>query len=153
MAQLWGLVAIRLADATILPFDYNEYVTELTYYMKSLEEKYKEKNIKLTHLEDAIHKLEKAAHYIHSQSPDHPHSINEKLMMAEREFLSVDGIPSRPWYKHMICAPGLWSGYGADTLPTISEALESEPFDMKSVKKAERQVARRILAVAKVLQS
>jgi hypothetical protein len=34
------------------------------------------------------------------------------------------GLPGRPWYQHLIYAPGLLTGYGAKTLPGVREAIE-----------------------------
>ena len=34
------------------------------------------------------------------------------------------GLPGRPWYRHLIYAPGLLTGYGAKTLPGVREAIE-----------------------------
>ncbi len=35
------------------------------------------------------------------------------------------GIPGRTWYKHIVFAPGLWAGYGAATLPILTEAVDT----------------------------
>ena len=35
------------------------------------------------------------------------------------------GLPGREWFKHQIYAPGLYTGYGAKTLPGIREAAEA----------------------------
>jgi N-acetylated-alpha-linked acidic dipeptidase len=35
------------------------------------------------------------------------------------------GLPGRDWFKHQIYAPGLYTGYGAKTLPGIREAAEA----------------------------
>ncbi|KAJ3094822.1 hypothetical protein HDU96_001456 [Phlyctochytrium bullatum] len=49
--------------------------------------------------------------------------LNDKLSFAERWFLDMDGIPGRPWYRHLIYAPGLWFGYASQTFPAIREAI------------------------------
>jgi N-acetylated-alpha-linked acidic dipeptidase len=36
------------------------------------------------------------------------------------------GLPERTWYKNLIYAPGRYTGYGAKTLPGITEAVEEE---------------------------
>ena len=36
------------------------------------------------------------------------------------------GLPGRTWYKNLIYAPGRYTGYGAKTLPGITEAIEEE---------------------------
>ncbi|KAF4619807.1 hypothetical protein D9613_005167 [Agrocybe pediades] len=51
---------------------------------------------------------------------------NKKLMAFERGFISKDGIKHREWYKHLGVAPGKWLGYGATTLPALTEAIVYE---------------------------
>jgi len=48
---------------------------------------------------------------------------NKKLASFERGFISIDGLKDREWYKHLGVAPGKWLGYGATTLPGLTEAL------------------------------
>jgi N-acetylated-alpha-linked acidic dipeptidase len=50
--------------------------------------------------------------------------LNLLLYKAERSLIDTDGLPRRPWYKHMIYAPGFYTGYGVKTLPGIREAIE-----------------------------
>ena len=52
--------------------------------------------------------------------------VNQKLMESERHLTTSDGLLRRPWYKHMIYAPGVYSGYGVKTLPGIREAIEEK---------------------------
>lgn len=51
-------------------------------------------------------------------------SVNAVLATAERALLGEPGLPGRPWYRHMVYAPGLYTGYGAKTLPAVREAVE-----------------------------
>jgi N-acetylated-alpha-linked acidic dipeptidase len=50
--------------------------------------------------------------------------INKLLYKAEQKLLWDAGLPRRPWYKHCIYAPGLYTGYGVKTLPGLREAIE-----------------------------
>ncbi|KAJ1979834.1 Vacuolar protein sorting-associated protein 70 [Dimargaris verticillata] len=54
--------------------------------------------------------------------------LNDKMRGFERLFLNMAGLPSRPWYKHMVVAPGRWTGYGAQPLPALHEALEEDDW-------------------------
>ncbi|KAK0235018.1 hypothetical protein EDD85DRAFT_929054 [Armillaria nabsnona] len=49
--------------------------------------------------------------------------VNQKLIAFERGFISEDGISEREWYKHLGVAPGKWLGYGATTLPALTESI------------------------------
>jgi N-acetylated-alpha-linked acidic dipeptidase len=42
----------------------------------------------------------------------------------EQALTAPQGLPGRPWFHHMIYAPGVLTGYGAKTLPGIREAIE-----------------------------
>ena len=54
----------------------------------------------------------------------HVSEINGLLQSMEQTLLYSDGLPGRDWYRHMIYAPGLQTGYGAKTLPGVREAVE-----------------------------
>jgi N-acetylated-alpha-linked acidic dipeptidase len=51
-------------------------------------------------------------------------ALNEKLLQSERRLTDSAGLPRRPWYKHMIYAPGVYTGYAPKTMPGIREAIE-----------------------------
>jgi N-acetylated-alpha-linked acidic dipeptidase len=50
--------------------------------------------------------------------------LNALLQGVEQSLSSKSGLPGREWYKHMLYAPGLYTGYGAKTLPAVREAIE-----------------------------
>jgi N-acetylated-alpha-linked acidic dipeptidase len=37
-------------------------------------------------------------------------------------------LPDRPWYRHVIYAPGLYTGYGVKTIPGVREAIDASNF-------------------------
>src|SRR5699024_5953987 len=65
------------------------------------------------------------------QHPDQGkiHQMNSKVYKSERHLTSEQGLPGRPWFKHLIYAPGYYTGYGVKTLPGVREALEERDFD------------------------
>jgi N-acetylated-alpha-linked acidic dipeptidase len=76
-------------------------------------------------------------------SPGKRKSLNAQLALAERKLTSEQGLPRRPWVKHVLYAPGTYTGYGAKTMPGVREALEQGRFQ-----EAQEQIA----VVAKALQ-
>ncbi len=64
-------------------------------------------------------------------------SVNRKLLQAERTLTDPAGLPGRPWFKHQIYAPGLYTGYSAKTIPMVREAIE-----LKKWPEAEAGIAR-----------
>ena len=71
-----------------------------------------------------------------SLSPEKLKELNAKIALAERQLTEEQGLPRRPWYKHMLYAPGWYTGYGAKTLPGIREAIEEDRYDQ-----ADQQIA------------
>ena len=75
--------------------------------------------------------------------PDAIARVNEQLMRSERALTSAEGLPGRPWYRHLIYAPGTYAGYGAKTLPGVREAIE-----LKRYEQADRETGRVAAALA-----
>ena len=55
-------------------------------------------------------------------------TINAKLLQAERQFTDQSGLPKRPWYRHMLYAPGFYTGYAVKTMPGVREAIEQKEY-------------------------
>jgi N-acetylated-alpha-linked acidic dipeptidase len=64
-------------------------------------------------------------------------AVNAKLLQSERQLTDDGGLPKRPWYRHMLYAPGFYTGYAVKTMPGVREAIEQ-----KSYAEAEREVGR-----------
>jgi len=62
-------------------------------------------------------------------SPAQSQELDELLRGMEGTLLYARGLPGRDWYKHMIYAPGLYTGYGVKTLPGVREAIEQNHWD------------------------
>jgi N-acetylated-alpha-linked acidic dipeptidase len=48
---------------------------------------------------------------------------------AEQSLTPPDGLPGRTWYKHLLYAPGRYTGYEPKTLPGVREAIEEERWE------------------------
>jgi N-acetylated-alpha-linked acidic dipeptidase len=64
-------------------------------------------------------------------------AVNAKLLQSERKLANQEGLPGRPWFKHMIYAPGQYTGYGVKTIPGVREAIEQKKW-----KEADEQMQR-----------
>jgi N-acetylated-alpha-linked acidic dipeptidase len=64
-------------------------------------------------------------------------------MESERKLTNDEGLPRRPWYKHLLYAPGVYSGYGVKTVPSVREGIEQKRYP-----EAEQEIMR----VAKALE-
>ncbi|HTZ76127.1 MAG TPA: M28 family metallopeptidase [Candidatus Aquilonibacter sp.] len=54
--------------------------------------------------------------------------VNRLLIESERKFITPNGLPNRPWYKHQLYAPGFYTGYAAKTMPWVREAIEQKEW-------------------------
>jgi N-acetylated-alpha-linked acidic dipeptidase len=50
--------------------------------------------------------------------------INTNYKLFERQFLYANGLDGRSWFKHVVFAPGLWTGYSGATFPGLVEAID-----------------------------
>ena len=50
---------------------------------------------------------------------------------------NADGLPGRPWFKHLLYAPGVYTGYDVKTIPGVREAIE-----LKRYQEADAEIVR-----------
>ncbi len=55
--------------------------------------------------------------------------LDRLLQGLEQALTHDDGLPGRPWFKHLIYAPGVFTGYEAKTMPGVREAIEARRWD------------------------
>ncbi len=128
MVTLWATMATRLANADVLPFDYLEYARDFETYTEDLR-KLAGSGLQLQELDDAIASFRRAAERVEGildraargdQDPGRA-AFNQALLRVERDLTHPDGLPGRPWFKHLIYAP--LPSYRAETFPGVREAL------------------------------
>jgi len=56
-------------------------------------------------------------------------ALDNELLQLERFLIRAEGLPRRPWYQHLIYAPGFYTGYGVKTLPGVREAIEQRNWN------------------------
>ena len=131
MAKVFGLEALRMAGADVLPYDYEEYGKEITAYLdaakKRAEGKFGDRALDLNAVTAAAKHFQEAGARILSKEknpPRDPARLNQALRSAERALLVPEGLPHRPWFRHAIYAPGEYTGYAAVVIPGVNEALD-----------------------------
>lgn len=98
-------------------------------------------HIEFAALDNAVDRLKAAAGAYDSAyaahgatlAPDRRARLNQLLRDIDQLLLDDRGLPGRDWYKHLIYAPGRFTGYGAKTLPGVREAIEERRFDDANV--------------------
>jgi N-acetylated-alpha-linked acidic dipeptidase len=134
MTQLWGTMALRLANAALLPLDVEAYAEALTGFVGRLDEiPDRAARLDIRPLAEAVQALTEAGRRLNTAAEVALASgrldaaaadrVNRALLQFERTWLHDAGIPGRPWFKHLLFAPRYT--YAAMTLPGITEAAEA----------------------------
>ena len=135
-AQLWGTLALRLAGAEGLPFDYTDYATQIRDFFNDAMKVANRRNLSSAFDEkamtDAIEDFAKEAERVERNRQEairrsddaRLRKINDALVQAERQFIDSRGLRGRAWYKHQIYAPGFYTGYAAQPLTDFQQALD-----------------------------
>jgi N-acetylated-alpha-linked acidic dipeptidase len=138
MSQLWGTLALRLADADILPFDFSAYAAKVREFVREVQAKPDAaKNVEMAGLLKALDDFESegkqlrsaAAKRLNADSPDPAKldAVNHAMMQVERNWLNPEGIPGRPWFKHTLYAARYT--YAHLELPGLTEAVETQNWE------------------------
>jgi len=158
MARIFGLSIIRMADADVLPYDYEEYAKEIVSYIESAKKKataeFVSQTVNFADAFQAAHHFELAAARIlvrQQNSPHDPAKLNRALCDAERALLMPEGLPNRPWFRHAIYAPGQYTGYAAVVIPGINEAIDKH--DLARTQQQIASLAAALNRAAKVLEN
>jgi N-acetylated-alpha-linked acidic dipeptidase len=169
LAQAAGLSVLRMADADIMPYDFEGLSHTVAQYIDEvkalLETRRKQAEEIRQNLNDGVYRAandprdptvapaaeeippylnfapldnaatalsQAAANYSRALAGsqgkvlprDRVDTLNQNLALAERKLISGQGLPRRPWMKHVLYAPGWYTGYSAKTLPGVREAIE-----------------------------
>jgi len=142
MAEIWGRMALRLANAQVLPYDLALYADRVDGFLTGLAEAPGGEALDLAPARAAVAVWKDAAtdlgHRVQAALQDGPRdgsatafdSLNTALIRVERQLLlpgddgseQAPGIPGRPWFLHALYAPRYT--YAAMSLPGVTEALE-----------------------------
>ena len=152
-ARLWGLMAMRLASADVVPLRFGTYASDLQEDLDALRR-------------DAVRRARTPVDASSGQkapiTPDFAQilaaledlarggrvgrprggrggasgdaaatrRVNDALIQVERAFLDAEGLPKRPWFRHMLIAPGLTTGYAPWPFPALQQAIEERDAAM-----------------------
>ncbi|HZR22783.1 MAG TPA: transferrin receptor-like dimerization domain-containing protein [Vicinamibacterales bacterium] len=129
-SEATGVTLLRLADPDILPFDYESYGMQIAEYINDIEQQATKaspsdaKKIDFAGLHAAADAFTKAGAKLRDNATKIK-DANHRVIMAERDLIEPAGLPDRPWYRHVIYAPGLYTGYGVKTIPGVREAVDA----------------------------
>ena len=184
MSQLWGVTALRLANADLLPFDFASYAANIRQFVNELAKANENSllgqpspahpnhdvilngadakrseaaaaskdstkagatrapstnesnSLSLNGLQQAIDNFEVAGRKLNQSlgkqltageiNPQLAATLNRGMMQVERNWLNPDGIPGRPWFKHILY--GARFTYAHLELPGLTEAVEKQDW-------------------------
>jgi N-acetylated-alpha-linked acidic dipeptidase len=134
MTQLWGVLALRLANAEILPYDFEFYGATIREFLDDLDasthlgakvpidplrRQIAGFEISGRELNEAVARAVASGQFDSSTA----RHINAQLIEVERNWLNPAGIPARPWWKHSLY--GARYTYAHLELPGLTEAAEA----------------------------
>lgn len=133
LAQMWGVLALRLSNAEILPFEFAYYAECTGQFIREIAaKKGVAGNLGLSDLLEANRRFHAAGLELRravSQSLDSGTTaapaltaVNRHIMDVESNWMNPDGIPGRPWFRHLLYAARYT--YAHLELPGLTEAVE-----------------------------
>lgn len=177
IAKIISLLTAKLVEEPIVPLNATDYAIGLDKYLDSVKSAVDVSKLDASTLSDPFKKIAEAISYFKSASIDFDASAekltqllneptisstgkrklynaikttNQRYKFLERQFLHGAGLDSRSWFKHVVFAPGLWTGYAGATFPGLVEAIEAN--DGIAVKKWAGIITGRVYAAARLLQ-
>ncbi|HEX8160733.1 MAG TPA: M28 family metallopeptidase [Pyrinomonadaceae bacterium] len=172
-AQIWGTIAMRLADSSALPLDYADYAEQIRDFVnetvktarrRKLADSFDAKALldaakdlgdeaarTRTRRDELVGEVERSRARADDANPRAAarlRKINDSLLAAERALTDARGLTGRPWYTHQIYAPGFYTGYAAQPLPDLRQAIED-----RNTTNAREAAARITAAVRRAAQT
>jgi len=127
--RLYSLLIYRLADEARVPIAPITESLAITAYVRELAALNASFALDLRPLDAAAEAFAAAAacaeRVATAATPATLDAVNERLRTYEKRFLST-GLPDRPWYKHVLQAPGFYLGYGSTSFPGVVHAIEED---------------------------
>jgi N-acetylated-alpha-linked acidic dipeptidase len=129
VARVMGLMALRMANALVIPFDLARYGTDLKIHLADIEKKIKGyapafSAQSMITAADGILKNATAFHLLLAQklagkglTANQAALINTTLIQIERAFLDEKGMAYGAWYRSLYASSDPYSGYASWMLP------------------------------------
>lgn len=144
MARILALLTASLSETPVIPFNVTDYAEALHRYIHNIHHD----KFNFNPLEHAVNKFHhvatkfdhRASHLATQLTKKWPwwkwwkklslyyqvRKVNTKYKQLERQFLFSPGLDRRPWFKHVVFAPGRWTGYAGATLPGLVESFQDD---------------------------
>ena len=144
LSRIWGTLALRLANADVLPFDFAAYARHLRGFVDDLEKATENGRLDLSRLRAGVDAFEAAGRRLNeatlrrlgsgTPAPDLARRVNRGILDVERNWLDPDGLPGRPWFRHTLYAARYT--YAHLELPALTEAAEEKDWNRAALRAA-----------------
>ena len=139
LAQVFGVIVMRLADSAVLPYRYSHYAHKISDFLNDAgawavdDEGHRIVKLNLdpskalaaeiatraTTLEQRINENVESGHWPDSSTA----SLNDHLQHLEQDLLDESASPAEHWYRHVIYGWNIYSLYDGQPLPGLAEAV------------------------------
>ncbi|MFO8098963.1 MAG: M28 family peptidase [Salinibacter sp.] len=137
LARLDGTLALRLANADVLPYDVPRYAADLTRHVETITETAEShgRSPSFDRLTAAIDTLGRAADaFVEARDarlnddgpPPNAGAINDTLLSLEQAFQHADGMPFGDQYRSLYASPNPFNGYASWMLPGLRHPIETD---------------------------
>ena len=149
MAKILALLTAKLAEEPVVQFNATDYALGLKGYLNRVKEKAKDLETVQSNTFDALDRAIEHFQRVSTEFDYHAAELaqltrfrtsersfvqlhasirttNTKYKLLERQFLHAPGLDGRSWFKHVVFAPGRWTGYAGATFPGIVESIDDK---------------------------
>ncbi|MCY3599687.1 MAG: M28 family peptidase [Gemmatimonadetes bacterium] len=168
IARADGILALRFANADVLPYDVVRYATDTRTHVETLYDVAAQRGLRvdLSRLVDTTRGLDEAAavlvaareRWLGSGEVDaaQAEAVNRALIGLEKAWLNDRGLQGRPWSRSIYVSPDPFSGYASWMLPGLRYEIETDDrADLPGWERvyigAVRNLAERMRAVAAMM--
>ncbi|XP_073005276.1 probable glutamate carboxypeptidase VP8 isoform X1 [Typha latifolia] len=162
ITEIWGLLALHIADDSIIPFDYLSYASQLQEYSNKLSRLLGEGqsldpiNTSIRDFTDAANEALEVGKKLQEQDNSKEFSalrrraFNDRLMLVERSFLEAEGLKGRHWFKHLLFSPPEDYESKVSFFPGIVDAI-SRARKLASEKEGQLAIQHEIWRIARAI--
>jgi len=159
-ARIAAATLMRLANADIVPFDYEEFARTMKSYVPAIDREIAKRGWGTSSqaLARSIEEMESAGRHFAATrdsvlrgalSTDVAKRTNAALMQVERALTRPEGLRTRPWFRSLIYVADENNGYANMPLPSINEAIRAG--DRELTQREIEDLSRRFIEAARAL--
>ncbi len=157
VAKVFGVMALRLANADVLPLDVTRYGQDLQGHLKNAEKRIQQyhPSFSAQSLIDLAARLETLGSEVSTLieqklaagnlSAKKKQQVNQVLLRLERSFIDEEGMAYGKWYRSLYASSDPYSGYASWMLPgLLYEASRQSTENLDQLQRRYRQAFERL---------